>query len=370
MSHELRTPLNGIIGMAELLRSERSDADRAEFLAAIDTSGRNLLEIVNDLLDFSAVEANRLRLRHEPFTLRQAFYEATIPAAVTARDKGLKLSVHLDPDLPELVVGDSGRVRQVLVNLLGNALKFTSEGEVSLSARVRSTRRGTVLLRVLVRDTGPGIDADHQEAIFRPFEQADGSATRSFGGTGLGLSISRALVSAMRGKLWCRSTPGQGSTFGFLIPLVPAEAGTPAPVVPGAADPIASSPLRPGLRVLVAEDHPINQRLIRRLLERDGCQVTLVENGQRAVDLHAAANFDLILMDLQMPVLDGIDATRTIRRAEAVTGRRTPIIAVTAHALTSERQRCRDAGMDDVVTKPVDPAALRHAIEQVLMAPA
>ncbi|HSC27354.1 MAG TPA: response regulator [Vicinamibacterales bacterium] len=503
MSHEIRTPLNAILGMTALALQTKLTAHQREYLDAVKSSADALLEIVNDILDFSKIEARRLELEHAEFGLREAVGNAARLLAVRAAEKNIELACHVAPDVPDVLLGDEGRLRQVLLNVMGNAVKFTSTGEVVLSVAVESASDGRVSLRLDVRDTGIGIAPEKQAQIFQAFTQADSSTTRRYGGTGLGLAITLRLVELMGGRIWVESEMGRGSTFHitatFDTPYAPAvepAAGRPKAlvglrvlvvddnatnrrileemlaswhmkptVVSGAAPALealrrmlagrerfdvvitdcqmpdvdgfmlarsirqdrrltatpivmltsiggagsarkrgitidryllkpvkhsdlldalaslfgASTPrnaprlgrttaARRRLRILVAEDNPVNRKLVTTLLQRRGHRVRAVENGRAAVDSLAAGNgrpFDLILMDLQMPVMGGLEAVAAIRAQEDARGGRVPIIALTAHVSTGDRERCLAAGMDGYLPKPIDVAELIKTVEAI-----
>lgn len=322
-----------------------------------------LLKVINDVLDFSKIEAGHLELDPVDFDLNDCIEETLKAFAPQVSAKGIKLTGKVDPGVPAAIKADPVRLRQVLANLLGNALKFTSEGEISLSVAEEAGSPGKTRLRFTVRDSGIGIPHNKQTVIFRAFAQGDSSTTRNYGGTGLGLTISSRIVQAMGGKLWVESAPGEGSRFHFTIE---AETASTKPAAqPGKWESIpASEPAYLGpLRILLAEDNVINQRLAQKLLESRGHLVTVANDGREALELLEQAVFDLVLMDVQMPHLDGFAATKAIRAAERKTGGHMPIIAMTAHAMKGDEERCLRAGMDGYVSKPIQPEALFAALE-------
>jgi two-component system, sensor histidine kinase len=364
MSHEIRTPLNGVLGMTELALGTKLDATQAEYLDTVKTSAETLMAVINDILDFSKIEAGRMAMECLPFSPHSVLASSVKTLSFLAAEKGIGFRWNAGRSVPPLVSGDPVRLKQVLLNLLGNAVKFTNKGEVVVEANCYSDPSGGgEMLRFSVRDTGIGIPNSQLKAIFEPFRQADGSTTRQYGGTGLGLSISAKLVRLMEGEIGVNSEPGEGSCFWFTMPLRRPEREVTEPPVPAAASAAADEPLH----VLLAEDNVVNQRVATRLLQKMGHRVSLAANGAEAVELAQHEKVDVILMDIQMPVMSGFDATAHIRSWETGLGRRTPIIALTAHAVKGDRERCLDAGMDDYITKPVQydllAAALRRAAE-------
>jgi signal transduction histidine kinase len=387
ISHELRTPMNAIIGMTDLALSEELPASVREYLQTARDSADILLALLNEILDFSKLEVGKFVLEPVPFSLRATIDETLKVLRVRAREKGLQLICDIDPEIPDRLVSDPLRIRQVLMNLLGNGVKFTDRGNVSLQVRLQSRTADEANLHFAIADTGIGISAADQERIFAPFTQVDSSMTRRYGGTGLGLAIASDLITLMGGRLAVESQLGQGSTFHFSLDLKldrnfrsaepqPAPQKVSAP--PGSdrfprEAPAAGLPIRaigdlagiPRLRVLLAEDTPANQKLIQRILTKRGHQIQVAKNGQEAVDLLERQSFDVVLMDVQMPVMDGFQATAAIRASQSAEGARVPIIAMTAHAMQGDRERCLAAGMDAYLAKPIDSGRLIDLVEDL-----
>jgi len=369
MSHEIRNPMHGLIGMAELLTGTPLNEEQREYAAVINESSAMLLAIIDDILDFSKIEDGKLALEEVDFDLRQVERKVAGLFTPKAGLKGLRFTSSVNPAVPRTLRGDPLRLGQVLLNLVGNAVKFTERGEVSLRAFVEERKGDTVVIRFEVRDTGPGVPEGARDSLFDPFTQADASTTRRFGGTGLGLSICRRLVELMNGEIGFASEEGCGATFWFTIPFKVVEtAETPAKEDTAVFAPLPGWTQNPG-PILVVEDSPVNRKLILAQLKRLGLEAEVADGGREAVEAASRTDYALIIMDCQMPLMDGYQATRAIRQLEERLGRHTPIVATTAGAIRGEREKCLAAGMDDYLSKPVRLADLHRTLARWLPGP-
>ncbi|WP_224984234.1 response regulator [Geomonas agri] len=368
MSHEIRTPMNGVLGMAELLLHTDLNQKQRGYVEMLHQSGDSLLGIINDILNISKIEAGKLEIEKVSFDLHETVRGVVDLYREVGQRKRVTLELQIGPDLPRRALGDPNRLRQVLINIVNNALKFTDQGSVKVSACLVERSGNGHYVGFEVKDTGIGIPAEAVGSIFELFTQVDGSATRRYGGTGLGLAIAKQLVELMGGEIGVESEPGRGSTFTFIVYLNAApDAASDEEDGPIELENEWEEPAQPALchaRVLLAEDNPVNCEVAHAMLTTLGCQVDVAQNGTQAVSALARKSYDLVFMDCQMPELDGYEATRAIRDQERDSGRHTPIIALTAHAMAGSRESCLGAGMDDFLSKPFKLGQLQELIQK------
>jgi signal transduction histidine kinase len=372
MSHEIRTPMNGVLGMTQLAQHAKTEEQRLEYLDKIHASASLLLGIINDILDFSKIEAGKMELETRPFDLTEAVENIQDLIRPRTSEKGLDLIVLTDESVPKMAVGDGLRLSQVLLNLLGNAVKFTKQGSITLTVRAQQMPEGALRIDCAVRDTGIGMDAEQTANIFKPFTQADNSTARKFGGTGLGLSISRALVELMGGEITVKSEPGKGSEFSFYVMFRAYDGET----VDTQTLPDAAALQRyEDFTILLVEDNDINREIAKALLTEMGFQMDSAENGEEGVEAFLQKDYALIFMDIRMPVMDGLEATRKIRQLEQERNQahpethpaRVPIIAMTANAMQEDREASEESGMDGHISKPIIMEELQAILYRTLI---
>lgn len=372
MSHEIRTPMNAILGMRELLSETSLTAVQKDYLQTLQNSGELLLALINDILDLSKIEAGQLSLESLPLNIRDLVKDVVEILSHRAHQHGLELVFRIAPEVPPFLSGDPTRIRQILMNLIGNAIKFTPRGSITVTVAPLSGKQSIDCFQFQVQDTGIGIPAEKLKDVFEDFVQAETSTSRQYGGTGLGLAISKRLIEAMKGEISVTSTPGQGSCFTFTLPL-PKTSETPQTLQPrktigqqGSQIDTADFSILPSIRILLVDDVAVNRKIIQAYLKKTPVHIDIAENGQQAIDKYRNSGTDLILMDMEMPIMDGFEATRIIRKQEKDSGRAPiPIVALTAHAFSEERQRCLDAGCSHFFTKPIQKADLFNLLRDI-----
>ena len=368
MSHEIRTPMNGVIGMAQLLRTTSLDATQKEYLDCLETSAKSLMYLINDIIDLSKIEDGRVELEEIDFSLRGTINNIIKTQHSDLHIKGLDLLIDIPHTVPDALRGDQLHAKQIILNLLGNAIKYTVKGTIRILVTVMEQHDDQILLQLSISDTGIGIDAEELSKLFAPFQQKKTAIKQKMGTKGLGLSISRRLVELMGGRIWAESTIGTGSSFHLALPFIVARR-TAASDSEEERDALSSQWEGPALQILLAEDNAINQKFAVTILERMGHQITCTNNGKEALQLWKQGAFDLILMDIQMPLLNGIAATETIRKEECDSGKHIPIIALTAHALQEEKRQLLNSGFDGYVPKPMEVDVLITEMKKVLNLP-